>query len=90
MNFQQSKGDHSPNINGDNNQTKQNSSNIKVSLTCKARYTLLGFLIGVVTSYVGSYLYDNYKIEKVSEKNQIEQPITNQSILTDSIDGIAR
>lgn len=85
MNFQQSKGDFSPNINGDNNQTNQNISNFKVSFICKARYTLLGFLIGVATSYVGSYLYDNYKIDKVSENNQIEQPITNQSMPTDSI-----
>lgn len=85
MNFQQSHGDYSPNINGNNNKTNQNTSNIKVCFACKARYTLLGFLFGVATSYVGSYLYDNYKKEKVS-KNQMEQAVTIQSISTDSIE----
>lgn len=86
MNFQQSRGDYSPNINGDNNQTNQDSNNTKISLACKARYTLLGFLIGVAASYVGSCLYDNYKIEKVAEKNLMEQPVTIQSTPVDSIE----
>ena len=85
MIFQQSHGDFSPNINGSNNQTNQNCNNIKTGSGCKVRYTLLGFLIGVATSYVGSYLYDNYKIEKIFGKNQIENSITNQSKQIDSI-----
>lgn len=80
MNFQQSHGDFSSNINGDNNQT-----NLKVSLACKARYTFIGFLIGVATSYIGSYLYDNYKIDKVSDKIKTEIPVTNQLSPSDSI-----
>ncbi len=85
MNFQQSQGDFSPNILGDNNQTNPNSKNIKVSFGCKARYTFLGFLIGIATSYAGSYLYDNYKIDKVSDKTETEIPVTNQLAPSDSI-----
>lgn len=85
MNFQQSHGDNSPNINGNNNQTNQNTSSIKISFACKVRYTFIGFLIGVATSYVGSYLYDNYKIDRVSEKSKTENSVTNQLIRNDSI-----
>jgi len=85
MNFQQSHGDFSPNINGNNNQTNQNTSNFKVSFACKARYTILGFFIGVATSYVGSYLYDNYKIDKVSDKIETEISVTNQLAPNDSV-----
>lgn len=85
MNFQQSHGDFSPNIKGDNNQTNQNTKNIKISLGCKARYTFLGFFIGVTMSYIGSYLYDNYKIDQVSDKIKTETPVTNQLTPSDSI-----
>ena len=85
MNFQQSHGDYSPNINGNNNQTNQNTSNLKVSFACKARYTFWGFLIGILTSYFGSYLYDCYKIDKVSEKIRTEIPVTNQLTPNDSV-----
>jgi len=84
MNFQQSRGEFSPNVNGNNNQTNHNSANIKLSLGSKARYTLFGFLIGIATSYIGSYLYDNYKIEKTTNI-QSEQIVTNNTIQGDSI-----
>ena len=84
MNFQQSHGDYSPNINGNDNQANQNIKNIKVSFS-KARYTFLGFLIGVAMSYVGSYLYDNYKIDKVSDNVKTEIPMANQLAPSDSI-----
>ena len=52
MNIQQSNGDFSPNINGNNNRT----NNFKVGFACKARYTFLGFILGIATSYLRSCL----------------------------------
>lgn len=81
INYQQSNGDHSPNINGNNNRT----NNVKVSCACKARYTFLGFILGVVTSFLGSYLYDYYKNEKTSIVTNTEIPVNNQLFPNDSI-----
>ncbi len=85
INFQHSHGEFSPNIKGDNNQTNQNSDNIKACFGYKVRFTFLGFLIGVATSYVGSYLYDNYKINKIPDKDKTESPVTNLLAPVDSI-----
>lgn len=85
MNFQQSKGDYSPNICGDNNSTNHNINNIKVDFAVKARYTFIGFLLGVATSYFASYLYDNYKITIMSEKNKTEDPVSEQVMQTNGI-----
>lgn len=85
MNFQQSKGDFSPNINGDNNRTNQKCNNITISLASKVRYTFVGFLLGVATSFLGSYLYDNYKSINTSSDINMENPVDNQLIPNDSI-----
>ena len=85
MNIQKSKGDFAPNTIGSNNQINQNSKNIKTSFGCKARYTLLGFILGIASSYLGSYLYDNYKIVKSPNISQQEIVEDAQKVLEDSI-----
>lgn len=84
MNFQQSYGEFSPNINGDNNQTNQNIGIVKVGFAYKVRYTFIGFIIGVATSFIGSYLYDSIKNVKF-ENIQTEVPAETQNIKPDSI-----
>ena len=79
MNIQQSNGDYSPNINGNNNRT----NNFKVGFAYKARYTVLGFFLGVVTSFLGSYLYDNIKNETYIG-TKTENPVNSHLIPNDS------
>lgn len=84
MNFQQSHGHYSPNINGNDNKIGSNTSNVRISLSDKARYTLLGFLLGIATSYLGSYLYENCKLANIFGDSQTERTVTNQSTPEDS------
>lgn len=85
MNIQQANGDFSSINNGNNNRTNQNCNNFTVSFVTKARYTFIGFLLGVATSFLGSYLYDNYRNVKPSSDIKIERPVNNQLIPNDSI-----
>lgn len=80
MNIQQSNGDFSPNINGNNNRT----NNFKVGFACKARYTFLGFILGIATSFLGSCLFDYYKNEKTSIGTKTENSVNNHSNPNDS------
>jgi hypothetical protein len=81
MNFQKSHGDFSPNVKGDNNQIGNNSANIKFGIKQKMQYTFLGFLIGVFTSFWGSYFYDNFKKATSVEKCNTETYIVDNDTL---------
>lgn len=82
MNKQESHGDFSPNVIGPNNRVNKN---IKLSFGIKTRYTLLGFIIGIASSYVGSYLYENYNIVKTPAKSKQEVVSDNQYFIGDSL-----
>lgn len=78
INFQQQTGgDSSPIINGNENHVNQ-----KIN---KAGWTLLGFILGVATSFIGSFLYDKYVSWEKVMNNQTEIPINYHSTSTDSI-----
>lgn len=58
MMIQETKGKNSPIINGDNNNVNAgDKSKQKVTVKTIARYTLIGFLIAIVTSFIGSCIY---------------------------------
>lgn len=80
MGIQESRGDFSPNINGSNNQTNTGNTNVKIRLMDKVRYSIIGFVIGVATSFIGSYLYDWYKSKSETKENAIEVPLDNKVI----------
>lgn len=59
MIIQKTKGKNSPIINGDNNNVNAGDrAKQKVSVKTVAKYTLIGFLIAIVTSFIGAYIYD--------------------------------
>jgi len=58
MMIQETKGKNSPIINGDNNYVNAgDEAKQKVTVKTVAKYTLIGFIIAVATSFIASCIY---------------------------------